>query len=221
MITLGLAAFGGSPPAYQSAPASAVRLLPAGPPKPQVIALQGTLRLQLPINAHSVTAIGYQAYGTDALPLQPFGQQRNEGVFSRVYHGLFGGGGSGIGWFQLDGGSGVSTGAVDIGAAAGTDVYSPVDGAVVSIQRYVLNDKQFGSELQIQPQGAPTVVLVVTHLKVDPALTIGSPVQTGSSRIGSVVDFSSVERQALATHTQDAGNHVTLAVMPAASSGLR
>ena len=37
------------------------RLLPAGPPQPQVIAFQGALRLFLPISESRVTAVGYQA----------------------------------------------------------------------------------------------------------------------------------------------------------------
>jgi hypothetical protein len=89
------------------------------------------------------------------------------------------------------------------------------------MQRYIVNGKAYGSELQIQPQGAPTVVVSVTHLKVDPSLTVGSPLQAGSSKIGTVVDFTGAERQALAAHTQDAGNHVTLSAGPAAASGLR
>ena len=33
---------------------------------------------------------------------------------------------------------------MDVGAPAGTDVYSPVDGTVVSVQPYVLNGKVRG-----------------------------------------------------------------------------
>jgi hypothetical protein len=37
-------------------------------------------------------------------------------------------------------------------------------------------------------------------------------VTASSSKMGTVMDFSSVERQALARYTQDAGNHVSLEV---------
>jgi hypothetical protein len=213
-----LAAFGSSPAASPvPTPASSSRLLPSGPPRPQVLSVQETLRLQLPVAQSRVTAIGYHAAGTDALPLDPIGRRANEGLLSRVFHRIFGGGGKAA-WYQLSGGEGPSTGAVDVGAPDGTDVYSPIQGTIVGIHPYVIDGKQLGNVLEIQPQGSPTAVVVVTHVEVDPSLSVGSPVTAGVSKIGKVVDFSSVERQALASHTQDAGNHVTLEVRPATTS---
>ena len=60
-----------------------------------MIASQGALRIQLPVNAREVTAIGYHGAGGDALPPEPLGRQKNEGLFSRLFHRVFGGGGSG------------------------------------------------------------------------------------------------------------------------------
>jgi hypothetical protein len=185
-----------------------------------VIALQGALRLQLPVSQRRVTAIGYHAAGEDALPLDPVGRQANEGLFARIVHRIFGGGGAGITWYQLGGGQGPSTGAVDVGAPAGTDVYAPVAGTVVGIQVYVLDGRAFGNVIQIQPQGSPSAVVSVTHVAVDPSLTVGSPLIAAVSKLGTIVDFSGVERQVLASHTQDAGNHVTLEVQPAVTAGL-
>jgi murein DD-endopeptidase MepM/ murein hydrolase activator NlpD len=196
------------------APASSSRLLPAGPPRPQVIAVEGQLRLQLPIAQTRVSAVGYHAAGTDALPLDPIGRRANEGLLSRAFHRLFGGGGR-PGWYQLGGGDGPSTGAVDVGAPAGTDVYSPIQGTVVGIHDYVIDGRKLGNVLEIQPQGSPNTVVSISHLRIDRALSVGSPVTAGVSKLGRVVDFSTVERQALAKHTQDAGNHVTLEVRPA------
>jgi murein DD-endopeptidase MepM/ murein hydrolase activator NlpD len=195
-------------------PASASRLLPAGPPRPQVIAVQAGLQLQLPIPQSRVTAIGYHAAGTDALPLDPIGRQANEGLLARAFHRIFGGGGK-PGWYQLGGGDGPSTGAVDVGAPAGTDVYSPLDGTVVGIHPYVINGRRLGNVLELQPETSPDTVLSVSHLEADPSLAVGSPVTAGVSKLGRVLDFSQVERQALAKHTQDSGNHVTLEVRPA------
>jgi len=45
------------------------RLLPPGPPTPQVVAFQGELRLYLPIEQSRVTAVGYHAVGEGALAL--------------------------------------------------------------------------------------------------------------------------------------------------------
>ncbi len=217
LVTLLLAAFGSSPAPYRPAtPASATAPV-AGRPLPLVVALQGSLRVQLPIAQQAVTAIGYHGAGEGALPLEPVGRQANEGLFSRVFHEIFGGGGRGLAYYQLGGGEGSSTGGLDVGAPAGTDVYSPVDGTIVSIGDYVLNGKSYGNRIGIQPSDAPSVVVALTHLRADPSLTLGAPVSAGRSKIGGVVDFSGVERQALASHTQDAGNHVTLAVWPAAT----
>jgi hypothetical protein len=202
-------------------PASASRLLPAGPPRPLIVAMQGTLRIQLPVNERKVTAIGYHGAGEDALALDPLGRQANEGLFSRVFHRIFGGGGGGVAYYQLGGGDGPSTGSLNVGAAPGTDVYSPITGTIVGLRQYVLDGKAYGAVIDIQPSDEPSVVVTVTHLRADPSLTVGAPVSSGTSRIGAVVDLSQVERLALARYTQDAGNQVAISVHTATTVPLR
>jgi hypothetical protein len=219
LVTLLVTAFGSgnTGPLRISGPAQASRLLPAGPPRPQVVATYGTLRLQLPISESRVTAIGYHASGDGALALDPFGRQANEGVFTRVAKRLFGGSGAGLPYYLLGGADGPSTSALDVGALPGTDVYSPVDGTIVGISPFVLNGKRYGARIELQPNGEPSLIVALTQLQTDPALTVGSTVTAGTSKVGTVVDLSQVERQALARYTQDAGNHVTLQVFPAAN----
>ena len=48
-------------------------------------------------------------------------------------------------------------------------------------------------------------------------MTVGAAVTASGSKLGTVLDFSHVERQALARYTQDAGNHVSVEVHPAAT----
>ena len=70
LISLLLTAFGsgnGAAPVRTTAPAPATRLLPSGPPQPQVVAMWESLRLELPIAQGRVTAIGYHASGDGAL----------------------------------------------------------------------------------------------------------------------------------------------------------
>jgi hypothetical protein len=221
-VTLLVAAFGsGNTGPVASGPALASRLLPAGPPKPQVVATYGNLRLQLPIPQSRVTAIAYHASGDGALALDPFGRQANESLFTRIAHKIFGGGGSGLPYYQLGGGDGPSTSALDVGAGVGTDVYAPVDATVVALSPFVLNGKRYGARVELQPAGEPSVVVALTHLQPDPALVVGSAVTAGTSKIGTVLDLSHVERQSLARYTQDAGNHVRLQVFPAATLSLR
>ena len=220
LITLLLTAFGtGKPTATKTSvgPAPANRLLPAGPPSPQVVALEGALRIQLPIAQSRVTAIGYHASGDGAVALQPLGSQANPGALTRFARSVFGGGGHGIRWYQLGGGEGPGTAALDIGAEPGTDIYSPVDGSVIGLTPYIINGRRFGSEIDVQPTGAPSFVVAITHVKPDPSLTVGSSIAAGTSKLGTLLDFSKVEEQALARYTQDAGNHVEIEVRPAAA----
>ncbi len=227
LLVIGLAVLGviavaafrpdGRPTIGVSTPASATRLLPPPPPSQLSIASYGQLQINLPVNQRVVTAIGYHGAGDDALQLEPVGRQANEGLFARVFHRIFGGGSGGIAYYQLGGGQGPSTGALDVGVAPGTDVYAPVDGTVVALRDYVLDDKTYGSVIDIQPTGEPSTVLSVAHLEADPALTVGSTLARGTSKIGSVIDLSGVERLALARYTRDAGNYVEMVLHSAAT----
>ena len=204
LVIVLLSAFGGPDGAVQApVPASAARLLPAGPPAPRIVARVGSLHLQLPISQSRVTAIGYQAGSDGALALTPLGTQANEGVLKRIVHAVFGGSTTGPRWYQLPGGQA----ALDVGAPAGTDVYSPVDGMVLAIDDVVLGGRTLGSRIDIQPVGAPSLV-------------VGSPLSAAATKLGSVVDYSHTEHQALARYTNDSGNHVAIEVHASAAVGL-
>ena len=214
--TLMVTAFGQGAPELvpQALPPPSSRLLPAGPPTPMTVALRGGLRIQLPISQSRVTAIGYHSTSDGALALTPLGRQGNEGALARLAHKIFGGGHGRFVYYQLNGGA---TDVLDVGAAAGTDVYAPVDGTVVGISDYVLNGRAYGSRIDIQPTAAPSLVVSMTQLSPDPALTVGSTIAASSTKVGRVIDLSGVETQALARYTQDAGNHVSIALRPAAT----
>ncbi|HET7138180.1 MAG TPA: hypothetical protein VFI04_07475 [Gaiellaceae bacterium] len=217
LVVLLLSAFGGPDAAVTApVPASAARLLPAGPPAPSVVARLGSLHLQLPISQSRVSAIGYQAGSDGALALTPLGTQSNEGVLKRIVHAVFGGSTAGPRWYQLAGGQS----SLDVGAPAGTDVYSPVDGSVLAIDDVVLGGRTVGSRIEIQPVGSPSLIVSVSHVNVDPALVVGSPLSAAATKLGSVVDYSHVEHQALARYTNDSGNHVAVEVHASATLGL-
>jgi hypothetical protein len=84
---------------------------------------------------------------------------------------------------------------------------------------FVLNGRPYGQRIDLQPQTSPSVVVSLTQLRADHSLKVGSTVIAGVSKIGNIVDLSNVERQALARYTQDAGNHVSIQVRPAATLG--
>jgi hypothetical protein len=215
-----LSAFGGSGRTPQTAPvvnAAARLLLPAGPPSPEIVSRIDALHIQLPVTQSRVTAIGYQGGSEGAIALTPLGRQANQGLLKRMLHAVVGSSSGTPRWYQLPGGAGTPQSSLDVGAAAGTDVYSPVDGAVVGISNLVLNGRPYGSTIEIQPNGAPSLVVMVSHVRVDPSLIIGSAVTAGGSKLGEVIDFASVERQALAHYTNDTGNHVVIEVHTSAT----
>ena len=219
VVTLALTAFGTTPRQRVAflTPAPAQRLLPAGRPQPLVIAKLDALRIQIPIAGTRVTAIGFHGAGDGTLGLQPVGRQGNEGLFARLGHSLFGGGAGSPVWYQLSGGQGPQTGGLDVGAAAGTNVYSPVDGTIVGLTPYVLNGREYGTRLDLQPASAPSIVVSLTHLDPVVTLSVGQQVTASVTRLGTVLDLSGVERQSLAHYTNDAGNHVEIDVRPAAT----
>ena len=216
LVALLLTAFGrgGETAVTITGPAPASRLLPAGPPRPQIVATYESLRIQLPVNQSRVTALGYHASGTLPLALEPVGTQANAGLAERLFRRLFGSSGSDVRYYMLDGGVGAETGGLDVGAPVDTDVYAPVDGSVIGITDNVVNGKVYGVRIDIQPSGSPGVVVSLSNLRADPALTVGSTVSSGTTKIGRVIDLSDVERAGLARYTQDNGQHVHIEVQP-------
>ena len=197
LVTTLLTAFGDGrrSPSVDSVLAPPTGLVAASPPRPQ---------------------IGYHGTADGALALDPVGRQGNQGFVTRLFHRIFGGNKGGLVYYRL-GGSGTSTGSLDVGAAAGTDVYAPVDGSITGLTDYVVNGRKFGVRIDIQPTNAPSLVVSLTHVRADPSLTVGSAVVAATSKIGTVVDLSQVEREALARYTRDSGNHVSLEAHEAAS----
>ncbi len=219
VVALALTAFSGrAAPTAVIVPRPNLATVAQTRPTPEIVALRGPVRLQLPISQHRVTAIGYHSAHDGALSLDPVGHQANEGLVQRIVHGIFGGGGGSPRWYQLGGGG---TSAIDVGAPVGSDVYTPVDGTVVAIKPFVVEGRTFGSEIDIQPQTAPSLLVAVTQLVSDPALTVGTTVVSGATKLGRVTDLAAIERQALARYTNDAGNHVTVEVRsaPALTTG--
>jgi hypothetical protein len=185
-------------------------------PEPDVLATVGNLQLKLPVAGEAVTAVGFHGAGAGALELSPVGRQLNEGLLAKFWRRIAGSSQGGPVWIQLEGGPGTEV--LDVGAVPGTDVYSPVDGTVVSISDFVLDGKTFGARIDVRPSSAPSLVVSLSHVEPDPSLTVGSPVFASSAKLGTVVDVAAVERQALAKHAGARGNNVAIDVHPAAGS---
>lgn len=215
LVTLLLTAFGagGASPPAQGTPTSSAA---AGRPTPVVLASVANLRIQLPVAPSAVTAVGFHASPGLALRLTPLGRQANEGLLARLWRRIAGHEKQGLAWYQL--GSAAGTEVLDVGAAAGTDAFAPVDGTIAAISDQVLDGRVVGARVDIRPTQAPSLVLSVENLVRDPALTVGAPVLASTSKLGTVADIASIERQALARHSRDAGDNVSIQVVAAASS---
>jgi hypothetical protein len=210
LVTLLFTAFGSSGSSNVAAPiaietvssadAAAVR------PRPQVLASIGNLRVQLPVAAGALTAIGFHGSGDGSLSLQPVGRQANEGLLARLWRRIAGNGRQSPRWYQLEGGP-AGTNVLDVGTAPGTDVSD-----------LVIGGKRVGSRIDLRPSEAPSVMVSVENVRPDPAIVVGTPVLAATSKLGTAVDIASVEKQALAAHAPEGGNNVSIAVYPSPGS---
>ena len=216
VVTLALTAFDNQ----DSAPAvSRPAPLPvtSAPPEPQILATVGNLRVQSPVAQGGVTAIGFHESEDGALVLKPVGPQVNEGLIARLWRRITGATRSGLAWYQLSGGA-LRT--LDVGAVAGTDVYSPVDGTVVAIRDQIVSGRRVGAEIELRPSLAPSLVVSIQNVRPDPVLSVGANVAAGSSKLGTVTDISRFETQALERYAADGGNNVAIEVFPSATLGV-
>lgn len=184
---------------------------------PIVVARVNELPINLPVAPAAVTAIAYHS-SPDTVAMSPEGSQANEGLLARTFHAIVGSNSGRLNYYKLSGGIGTDDGALDVGAAAGTDVSAPVDGKIVRIAPYVVNGYRMGKRIDIRPDADATLIVSMTRLRADPLLAIGKPVTSGVTRMGSVIDFSMLEHQQLAHYSGDVGNHVTIEIFPAATS---
>ena len=216
LVTLLLTAFGSNSPERVAATVDLTPIATGVPPQPEILATVSNLQIRLPIAGEAVTAIGFHGSDAGAMELDPVGRQANEGLLARLWRRIAGSNRQGPVWYQLEGGPGTEV--LAVGAVPGTDVYSPVDGTVVSISDYVIDGEAYGSRIDVRPTAAPSLIVTLSHLEPDPSLAVGSPVLASSSKLGTVVDVAAVERQALAKHARARGNNVSIDVHPAAGS---
>jgi hypothetical protein len=176
------------------APPVAERPVAAGQPPDLTIARGEGVEIKVPVDPAVITAMAFHPIGDlSAVPMESTGAMEIHQADRRD---------------RL----GPETAALDVGAPAGTPVYAPVDGVVVSVADYKANGRIEGFEISIAPDVASQGVVVrMSHLddpERGPRLRVGRPVQAGETLIGRVRDFSAVGRQELAQFTSDRGNHV-------------
>ena len=77
---------------------------------------------------------------------------------------------------------------IDVGAAAGTIVRSPISGTVVLVQDYKLYDEVPDIRIHIQPDGKPDLDCVLLHT-ADPLVKAGDHVEAGVTEISHIRDI--------------------------------
>ncbi len=108
--------------------------------------------------------------------------------------------------------------AADIGAAPGTDVFSPVTGTVVEVRPYLLYEKYDDIEIHIRPDGADDLDVVLIHV-TDASVEAGDRVVGGVTRIAAIRQMSGLIELQLAGYTGDGGDHVHIQVNRMAGPG--
>ena len=164
-----------------------------------------------------MTAIGFHAQHDGAVALKPLGRQANEGLLARLWHRIAGSSQGARAWYQL--GRRARDHVLDVGASPGTYVYSPVDGTVAAISAYVINGRQYGSQIDIRPSAAPSRDrLVDPPSRRSESLAVGSAViARPPSSAPSPMSPPSSARRSRSTRTH-AGDNVAIEVHPAAGS---
>lgn len=103
---------------------------------------------------------------------------------------------------------------IDVGALAGTTVYSPVDGTVVLVKDYMLYGELPDIEIHIQPDGYPDLDVVLIHT-TDPVVKAGDRVEAGMtpiSHVRNIDDFLTDVQLGFFTPEEVGGNHTHLQV---------
>ena len=216
LVTLLLTAFGSSGKRTVRAAAPACRRSACSRRarrSPQVVALQGGLRIQLPVPQERLTRDRRHGTGRRRADARPARHEGEPGLdHARLSTGSSAEARAAAPATTGSAGRAPATARSTSAPPPGTDVFAPVDGTVVGLTPYVINGRKVGASGRHPAAGRPSLVVSVSQLRPDPALRVGIRSRPRRSRIGTVPTSRNVEQQALARFTTDAGNHVSIAV---------
>ena len=170
--------------------------------------------LYVPIDRARITAIVYhQMEGGDTLDLTPSGNLLDAGIIDRIERQIIGSTATGPDYFIASG----STASVDVGAGAGTQVYSPVNGTIVGITPHDPERRRAGAR-SCRSSRSPTPAWSSSSRTSSstPRCSIGQQVTASQepTLLGTVADLSKVLKMELARYTADAGNHAHIELRP-------
>lgn len=175
-----------------------------------ILAEAANVGISTPVRPASLTGLGYHPEGDELVAMVP----RGENLSKNALLGLVASGETpeDINYNVMDdaGRDGPRTGALDVGAGAGTTAYSPVTGVVTSISPDPTVPD--ANVIEIKPDANPEVRINVSLVKSDGGAGVNDRVVAGMTRLGSVADSAEVLEPQLSTYTSDSGNHVTIRV---------
>lgn len=182
-------------PLASPVPPSGIAAAPA--PQRVVLARAGQVEVVLPVSEKQVTAVLFH-------PIAEPGSI-NMVPAPTVEHNV-----------ASDDGGEPGTAGVDVGAPAGTTVYSPVDGVITAVVPHRIAGRPEGLEIVITPAGVPDAAVRVSHIEPGPdgiVPQVGTAVGAGRTVIGRVRDLSRSATFDLSRYTNDAGDNVQVDLM--------
>lgn len=180
-----------------------------------VVATAGDVEILLPVAVASTTAIGFHPVDNpESVAFEPVGERVGGGGLAQRLADVFAGSGE-LPYYLMegDGSEGSSqTAGLDVGAVPGAEVFSPVDGKVVSVRQMTVQGGNPDVEIQIQAADDPSLLLVVSHI-ARPGVHAGETVTRGESLLGRVRAYPDSIEQQLSRYTSDAGDHVQMVLL--------
>jgi hypothetical protein len=176
-----------------------------------VLAEAAGVEISTPIRPESMTGLGYHPEGESLFELAP----RGENLSANPLLGLFADGTTPekIHYYVMDaaGRAGPQTGALDVGAAAGTTVYAPVTGMVTAIRPDPM--VQGANVVEIKPDANANVRVTVSLVRTgEDSAGVTNRVTAGMTELGTVANSAEILDPQLSSYTSDAGNHVTISI---------
>ncbi len=195
-------------------PEAAERAVPIDPGNAgadTVLAEAAGVEISTPIRPESLTGLGYHPEGESLVEMVP----RGENLSANPLLDLFSGGTTPeqIHYHMMDaaGRTGSQTGALDVGAAAGTTVYAPVTGMVTAIRPDPM--VQGANVVEIKPDANANVRVTVSLVQsAADSAGVTTHVTAGMTELGTVADSAEILDPQLSSYASDAGNHVTISV---------
>jgi hypothetical protein len=168
--------------------------------------------VMLPVKTSSTTAVAFHAVDVPhGVGMDPRGDLVSGGSIGTKLADIFAGGGD-VQYYLMDAdGNDVSPGTagLDVGAAPGSVVLSPVDGRVTAVRSYEVQGEHQDCEIDVQLND-PSLQLLITHIVPSPDLNVGDRVAAGYTLLGRVREFPDSIKQGIAQYTNDAGDHVQM-----------